>query len=125
MRRRPAELVEQWRAEAATLSAYGAEPMAKCLLTAAEQLSVALAESDGETVNLRQAALLSGYSEDHLGRLVRSSKLRNVGRTNAPLLRRGDLPIKPGQSLRSEDSRDQLSARRIAESVTTPRKRRA
>ena len=45
-------------------------------------------------MSLVDAAQVSGYSADHLGSLVRQGKLPNVGRKNAPRVRRTDLPIK-------------------------------
>lgn len=50
-----------------------------------------------EPLSLQQAAAESGYSPDHLGRLVRERKITNVGRRNAPRIRRGDLPAKPAR----------------------------
>ena len=47
-----------------------------------------------ELLPLHRAAAESGYSADHLGRLLRDGKLANAGRVNAPRIRRGDLPIK-------------------------------
>ena len=47
-----------------------------------------------ELLPLHRAAAESGYSVDHLGRLLRDGKLANAGRVNAPRIRRGDLPIK-------------------------------
>jgi hypothetical protein len=58
-------------------------------------------ESSEEALSLRQAAAESGYSVDHLGRLIREGKLPNVGRTNAPKIRRGDLPRKTAHRLAS------------------------
>lgn len=43
-------------------------------------------------VSIRQAAKLSGYSEDHIGRLVRDGKLGNVGRKHAPRVLPSALP---------------------------------
>lgn len=56
--------------------------------------SVTVFELDGE-LNLRQASIESGYSADHLGKLVRAGKIPNVARTNAPKIRRRDLPLRP------------------------------
>ena len=50
-----------------------------------------------EALTLTEASALSGYSQDHLGRLIRSGKLRNAGRPGAPRVRRGDLPLRPGR----------------------------
>ena len=59
--------------------------------------AVQLALSD-ELLNLDQAAEESGYSVDHLSRLVRSGKLpdrRTPGSHGRIVLRRSDLPHKP------------------------------
>jgi hypothetical protein len=37
---------------------------------------------------------VTGYSADHLGRLIREGKLANHGRPNAPRVRAADLPRK-------------------------------
>ena len=65
-----------------------------------------LAELDGmrkvvesEPLSLARAAAESGYSADHLGRMVREGKLANAGRPNAPKVRRADLPRKPAGRL--------------------------
>jgi hypothetical protein len=61
-----------------------------------------LFEADSESaLNLSEAAEISGYSREHIGRLVKQGKIENVGRPHAPRVRRGDLPMKPG-SLPSE-----------------------
>ena len=49
---------------------------------------------DNDFLTLTEAASESGYSPDHLGRLVRGGVIRNAGRTNAPKIRRADLPRK-------------------------------
>jgi len=50
-------------------------------------------------LNLQQAAEESGYSADHLGRLVKDGEIPNAGRTKAPRILRKDLPRKPGVGL--------------------------
>lgn len=47
-----------------------------------------------EPLSLLRASMESGYSANHLGRLVREGKLQNAGRPNAPRICRGDLPMK-------------------------------
>jgi len=56
----------------------------------------ALREAEAHTVlTLAEAAIRSGYSEEHLGRLVRDGKIPNSGRRGAPRIRVGDLPLRP------------------------------
>ena len=52
---------------------------------------------DDELLTLREAAAISGYTEDHLGRLIRDGTIPNTGRRGAPRIRRGDLPRRPGR----------------------------
>ncbi len=73
------------------------------LVDGAELCDTLLAELDAlvrasadAPLSLQHAAAESGYSADHLGRLVREGKLPNAGRPNAPKIRRGDLPQKAG-----------------------------
>lgn len=53
--------------------------------------SVEEIESD-RILTLREAAARTGYSVDHLARLIRQGKLSNAGRHKAPRIRVGDLP---------------------------------
>ena len=91
-----------WRRQAETLRAFGATGQAEAVDRCAEELERALASGDGELLTLQQAARVSGYSTDHLGRLIRQGTLANFGRPRAPRVRRGDLPRKatalPGQA---------------------------
>jgi hypothetical protein len=45
-----------------------------------------------ESLTLAQASDRCGYSTDHLSRLVREGKLKNLGRKGAPRVRAADLP---------------------------------
>mgnify|MGYP001461379233 CR=1 FL=1 len=89
-------LVHAWRDRIAELRRYGAEPQAKALESAADELAAALRNAAGEVLTLAQAATVSGYSRDQLRRLARKGKLRNLGRPYAPSFARADLPTKPG-----------------------------
>ena len=72
--------------------------------------------SGEEVLTLVEAAMESGYSADHLGRLVRAGAIVNVGRANAPKIRRRNLPRKPGSL--PNPSHDAIVTRtRIAASV--------
>lgn len=52
--------------------------------------------AQGELVDLKSAAALSGYSTDHLRRMVRTGEVRKSPNSKRPRFRRGDLPRKPG-----------------------------
>ena len=74
-----------------------------------------------EHLTLQEASKLGGYSDDYLQRLVATGAIRNVGRRGRPRIRRSDVPIKPGHSLRSEPQFDHLdSRRRMALAVINP-----
>ena len=87
-------LSAEWRRHAETLRAFGAAPQAEAVDRCADDLERALASDEGELLTLQQAARLSGYTADHLGRPLRQGTLTNLGRRRAPLLRRGELPRK-------------------------------
>ncbi|HUK68360.1 MAG TPA: hypothetical protein VLW50_06355 [Streptosporangiaceae bacterium] len=92
----PRDLLARWRARAALLRPY-APAAAHAVEAAAEELEQALDAEAAEPLTLTQAAALSGYSPDYLGRMVRDGRLPNAGRLHAPRLRRADVPRKaPG-----------------------------
>lgn len=91
----PADLPPEWRTLANSFREHAEEPLARAYERCADQLESALAESAEEPLTLSEAAEQSGYSPDHLGRMVREGKIRNAGRPNAPRIARGDLPVKP------------------------------
>jgi hypothetical protein len=106
-----ANLPTAWRGAANELRRFGAEPQARTLELCADELQQALLAARDELLTLRRAAEESGYSEDHLGRLIRTGKLANAGRRSRPLIRRSELPIKPGFSAKrdtKEPSNDYL-----------------
>jgi hypothetical protein len=90
----PAELVQAWRQQAAAYDRDG-QPGARLLARCADELEAALATTADALVPLNDAARLSGYSPDHLGRLIRDGKLMNLGTRHRPRVRVGDLPRKP------------------------------
>lgn len=91
------KLSDGWRSLADQQRRFGAETHARILEYCADELANALRLSEEELLDLRQASIESGYSADHLGRLVRDGKLPNAGRRNAPRIRRADLPRRPEQ----------------------------
>ena len=83
-----------WRKQAKTLRRYGGQTPAIVLDRCATELEATLHELDETTLSLVEAASESGYSADHLGRLVRDGKIPNAGRPGAPRIARRHLPRK-------------------------------
>ena len=97
----PAELPEEWRTLAAQQRRLGADSQARILEFCADELAAALLRAGDELLSLTRAAQESGYSADHLSRMVRDEKIPNAGRKAKPLIRRRDLPTK-GRKRREE-----------------------
>ena len=53
------------------------------------------------SLTLVEAARVSGYSTDHLGRLIRNGHLTNVGRKHAPRVLERDLPKRLTRTVRA------------------------
>ncbi len=118
------DLLGEWRAHAKTLRVFGATTQAEAVERCASELDEALAAEDGKLLTLQQAARISGYSADHLGRLVRLGTVRNMGCPRAPRIRQGDLPRKAA-TLSVHASRLHLTGadpRQVARAVVTSRK---
>ena len=88
-------LVEEWRHDAGILRKYGCEAVAHVLDTVALQAEISFVEGAEERFTLKQASELSGYSTDHLSRLVRDGMIPNAGKHGAPRIKCVDLPRKP------------------------------
>jgi hypothetical protein len=113
------QLVEQWRMHAALLRLYRDQKGAECLEDRAAELEAALRAQEDELINLTEGARISGYTADHLGRLVRNGALQNLGRSNAPRVRRGDLPRKLLSPGPANTDLVGASRRRVAQAITT------
>ena len=87
-------LPADWRRQAKSLRRYGGETPATAIERCADDLEATLVERDETTFSLVEAARESGYSADHLGRLVRDGKIPNAGRPGAPRIALKDLPRK-------------------------------
>ena len=113
-------LPRAWRKQAKTLREYGGETPAVAIESCAAQLEEALRNRDEATLTLTDAARESGYSADHLGRLVRDGKIPNAGRPGAPRIARRHLPRKTGTAtsrLASPPPQRDLSTAQIVQSV--------
>jgi hypothetical protein len=75
--------------------AFGDDARARTLEWAVAEVEAALAVDADQLLTLAQASALSGYSIDHLARLIRRGRLSNSGRLGAPRVRLRDLPTRP------------------------------
>lgn len=83
-------------AKAAELrDSFGDEARARALEWAAARFEHALHRLDDEPLTLAEASLRSGYSRDHLARIIREGRVPNAGRRGSPRIRAADLPIRP------------------------------
>ena len=118
------EFVGRWSQRADDLKRLAANVDGQRLIAELlAELALLFREEDSQALNLQEAAQESGYSPDHLGREVRAGRIPNVGRRNAPRIRRGDLPRKPGRLLSSQPE-NMFARRQIARSVVTSRNER-
>lgn len=114
------EILDRWRARRDELERLGASVNGAMLCEEAiRDLEAVLAGSGSEALTLAEAAVRSGYSRDHLARLVRQGDLANVGRKHAPRVLARELPRKPkvagagaGSYDTSADARAALGIRR-------------
>jgi hypothetical protein len=92
-----AQLIRTWQKEAKLLEErYGQIAQAHLTRQHANDLEETLNNTLNATLSLTQAAAITGYSRDHLGKLVGAGKLRNHGTTKArPLVKLNELPRKP------------------------------
>lgn len=95
------ELRAKWTAEAQAMDRRRGLVSGSALI--AEMLAdieAVLVGREDELLSVDEAARASGYSAEHLGRLVREGRIpdrRPPGTQGRLLFRRGDLPTKPGR----------------------------
>ena len=89
------QLAENWRTEAGRLRQLEAVGQAAAFEQLANELEATLGTWEASSLTIREASDCSGYSEDHLRRLVRRGHIPNAGRKNSPRISRRDLPVKP------------------------------
>ena len=99
----PEALSDPWRERAEYLRRFGDPSCAKLWSLAAEQLEAALKAAGQQPLIPAEAAKLCGLTADYVCTLIRLGKLRNVGRPNAPRIRRADLPVKSTRGWRVND----------------------
>ena len=92
----PRDLFAKWAARRDELAALKASVDGAALCAdVLNDLHKLVTSVEQETVTLAEAARMTGYSKDHLGRLVRAGHIQNVGRKHRPLVVVQDLPVRP------------------------------
>jgi len=90
----------RWRGEADAMRRRGVMVVGAQLCDEFVRDAEALfAAEEDALLTLEEAAAASGYSTEHIARLIRQGKLPNAGRWHAPRLRARDLPRKPAVAL--------------------------
>ncbi len=113
---------ETWRARRDEFKRLGALVRGDALCDQVLNDLAAVHVHDGDQLlTLTEAANCSGYSTDHLGRLIRDGTIPNAGRPSAPRIRRRDLPQKPG-TLVARDSQVAYDAGADARKLVSRRK---
>lgn len=95
----------------------GSESAAHVWETAAEELEERLGEARLEPLALDAAASESGYTRNHLLRMLRQGKLTNSGTDKDPRILRTHLPRKPGHGVDEETVRPASSRVQAARAV--------
>lgn len=94
-------IIERWRLRHEELTKLDATVKAAPLIDEMLADLESLAGAGDDKLNLTDAGHISGYSADHLSRLIRDKKLTNYGRKGAPRVRRSELPMRPASQFAS------------------------
>jgi hypothetical protein len=96
------EAISAWSAKVEVFRNFHALVDAQVLCEAfVADLRAVLVSPDQDLLKLTEAAERSGYSREHLGRLVRDGVIPNAGRPGAPKIRLKDVPRKAGRPSRA------------------------
>lgn len=88
-------LADEWQSRIPNFEKHGCQEVAMTYRKLHEELQRELDAIMQQTLPLTEAARVSGFSADHLGRMIRQGRLGNVGRKYAPRVLLSELPIKP------------------------------
>jgi predicted urease superfamily metal-dependent hydrolase len=103
-------IIDRWRnQDAPMLRLRGAVEAAATTEALANELERLAEQHTKEVLTFDQAADESGYSADHIARLVAEGRLQNVGERGAPRVLRGQLPKKPPPKPASRERPDLLA----------------
>lgn len=90
------QVIARWRERQAEWARLHVQVDGAALLVEVIATLERIADGEGrQPLTLTNASELSGYSTDHLARLIRSGKLANHGKKGKPLIRYSDLPVRP------------------------------
>jgi hypothetical protein len=89
-------VLTEWRDRAQTADLLADNRGALLLRLCATELETALQDAGDTPLTLAEASSESGYSLEHLRRLVSEGKIPNAGRKGVPRIRRAHLPKKAG-----------------------------
>ncbi len=94
-----ADLIDRWETRRASLARLNAQVDGAALAgdILADLAGLAAAE---QPISLSAAAAGTGYTPDHLSRLIAQGKLTNYGRKHAPRVRLSECPTKPKHAIR-------------------------
>jgi hypothetical protein len=102
------------RAKAEEQRTFGNEPAAKAMEWVSNRIERALREESFELLSLEEASCASGFSKEHLARLVRTGRLpdrRPAGSRGRLVFRRSDLPSKPSRGQNVPADTHELASR--------------
>lgn len=88
-----ADLIERWETRRASLARLNAQVDGAALASDILADLAGLAATE-QPISLAAAATGTGYTPDHLSRLIREGKLFNHGRKHAPRVRLSECPTK-------------------------------
>ena len=109
------QVLSEIRAKAVELrQSFGDDSRARALEWAAERMELALAHAESELLSLAEASKRSGYSEEHLARLIRTGRLpdrRPPGSRGRLYLSASDLPRRPKKAHTGDADVHELASR--------------
>ncbi|HET9065152.1 MAG TPA: hypothetical protein VFN22_04985 [Gemmatimonadales bacterium] len=90
-----ADLIAHLESKLSVMRPYGGDVVV-ALEQVIRDVNMLAERFDSSILTLEQAARESGYAKHSIRRMMRQGKLQNVGVDRKPMVRRGELPRKPG-----------------------------
>ena len=102
--------ITTWRTEAEVMRRRGADRLASCLESCAQDLETALQGWQMEALTIEEAVEESGFSYGSLQQRLAKGQLVNSGTRGSPRILRSHLPIKGARGPRLRDGEPDLAA---------------